>query len=327
MSRVLPEWDQPANSRGTVIFGMGLISEMSELLASLNLFTILVKSSTKVTKSHKMKIAFTKMSGAGNDFIVIDNRLKRIKNGSKAAKVLCDRRWGVGADGLLLIEKSRTASYRMMYYNADGSYGGMCGNGGRCIAFYAVSHKLAPKKHSFEALGHNYSVDVRKSEVVLTMQNPRGLQLNSDLAVESQVITVNSVDTGSPHVVIPVGNLKELGNSLEELDVLKLGRSIRYHDDFKETGTNVNFIQKKKDNSIEIRTYERGVEGETLACGTGSVASALVGSRIWNMRSPITVIPKSGYVLRVEFDEIGDRLSNIRLAGPARVVFTGVMEV
>ena len=306
---------------------MELITDAFDILASLIFFAILIGSLGKASKSSKMKISFTKMTGAGNDFVVIDNRSKRIKNGAKAAKILCDRRWGIGADGLLLIEKSRSASYRMMYYNADGSYGGMCGNGGRCIAFYAVLHKLARRKHSFEALGYVYSVDVRKTEVVLTLKDPQGLQIANKLALGSETISVNSVDTGSPHVVIPIGNLRELGSSLEDLDVEKVGREIRYHDDFKANGTNVNFIEKKKDNSLTIRTYERGVESETLACGTGSVASALVASRLWNLRSPINVIPKSGHALRVEFDEVGDRLTNIRLAGPARVVFEGTVEV
>ncbi len=277
--------------------------------------------------SRKMKIAFTKMTGAGNDFVVVDNRTKRIKNASKAAKILCDRRWGIGGDGLLLIEKSRSASYRMMYYNADGSYGGMCGNGGRCIAWYAVLHRLAPKKHSFEALGHIYSAEVRKAEVVLTMKDPQDLRLQRELVLDSQTILISSVNTGSPHVVISISDLKDERISLQELDVAKLGRLIRYHGDFGTSGTNVNFIEKNKDNLLKIRTYERGVEDETLACGTGSVASALVASRIWNMRSPITLIPKSGHALRVEFDETGDRLWNIRLAGPAKIVFSGSVEM
>jgi diaminopimelate epimerase len=306
---------------------MRLISNTFDILASLNFFAILSGSTRKASKSTKMKISFTKMTGAGNDFVVIDNRSKKIKNGAKAARTLCDRRWGIGADGLLLIEKSRSASYRMMYYNADGSYGGMCGNGGRCIAYYAVSHKLAPGKHTFEALGYIYSVDVRKSEVVLTLKDPQDLQINNKLVLGSKIISINSVDTGSPHAVIPIGNLNDFGCSLEDLNVQEVGREIRYHDDFKANGTNVNFIEKKKDNSLAIRTYERGVESETLACGTGSVASALVAARLWNLRSPINVIPKSGHALRVEFDEMGDRLSNIRLAGPAKVVFQGVIEV
>lgn len=304
---------------------MGLISNTLQTLASLDYSAILGTPTNKVTRTPRMKTTFTKMTGAGNDFVVIDNRSKRIKNGSKAARILCDRRWGIGADGLLLIEKSRLAKYRMMYYNADGSYGGMCGNGGRCIAWYAFLHKLAPRKHSFEALGHIYDAEVRKNEVVLTMMNPRDLRLHQEIVLSSQKVLVNSVDTGSPHVVIPIGNLTGDCRPLDELDVVNLGRAVRYNDEFAPKGTNVNFVDKGKGNSLKIRTYERGVEAETLACGTGSVASALIGSLLWNMRSPITVVPRSGHTLRVEFDEAGGRLMNIRLAGPAKAVFTGTM--
>ncbi len=305
---------------------MAWIRKTIDSLANLDFSTILVETSREAAMARIIKTAFTKMTGAGNDFVVIDNRSKKIKNRSRVARILCDRHWGVGADGLLLIERSRSASYRMMYYNADGSYGGMCGNGGRCVAQYAALHRLAPRKHSFEALNHVYNVDVRKWEVVLTMKDPQDLRLHKKLVLGSQTIDFSSADTGSPHVVIPTENLKHYCTSLENLDVPKLGREIRSHEDFKRSGTNVNFIEKQRANSLEIRTYERGVESETLACGTGSVASALIASRLWNMRSPITVIPKSGHALRVEFDEAVDRLSRVRLAGPAKVVFEGNVE-
>ena len=273
-----------------------------------------------------MKLTFTKMTGAGNDFVVIDNRSRRVKDGQRAAKFLCDRRWGIGADGLLLIEKSRTAHYKMMYYNADGSYGGMCGNGGRCIAWYAVQARLAPKKHTFEALNHAYRAEIRKTEVVLTMKDPKDLVLNRIISLATGSLSINSVDTGSPHVVVPIENLGCQGMVLKDLDVISLGREIRYHPDFGAVGANVNFVHKRVDKSLEIRTYERGVEDETLACGTGSIAAALVAARLWNLRSPVKLIPRSGQVLRVEFDETKSGFANIRLAGPAKVVFSGSIE-
>lgn len=274
-----------------------------------------------------MRIRFTKMTGAGNDFVVIDNRSRTIKKGSKTARFLCDRRWGIGADGLLLLEESRKASYRMRYYNADGSYGGMCGNGGRCIAWFAVHNGIAPKNHSFEALDHSYAAEVRESDVVLSMKDPRNLKLGVEIDVKSARLVVSSIDTGSPHVVIPIESLSRPVQSLDEVDVPGLGREIRYHDEFAPAGTNVNFVERKGHNSIRIRTYERGVEEETLACGTGSIASAIVASKIWNLQSPITVVPRSKKSLRVEFDEADGKISDVRLVGPAAVVYGGVIEV
>jgi diaminopimelate epimerase len=272
-----------------------------------------------------MKVKFAKMTGAGNDFVVIDNRSRDIRNGPRVAKILCNRRWGIGADGLLLLEKSRRASYRMMYYNADGSYGGMCGNGGRCIAFYAFSARIAKRKHSFEALDYVYNVDVGKNVVVLSMKDPRRLKVDKKLRLGSRQVSVNFIDTGSPHVVIPVESLKGR-RSLDELDVVGIGRTIRQHRDFAPAGTNVNFVERDGPNRIRMRTYERGVEDETLACGTGSIASAIVATHLWNMHSPVTVIPRSRVPLRVEFSE-GRFISNVRLIGPAKVVYTGFVKL
>jgi len=273
-----------------------------------------------------MRTNFTKMTGAGNDFVVIDNRSKRIKTASKVAKLLCDRRWGIGADGLLLLEKSRRASYRMLYYNADGSYGGMCGNGGRCIAWFAFINKIAGKAHEFEALDHIYAAKIGKNEVVLTMKDPRNVRIGDEIAFESGKLVVNSIDTGSPHVVVPVDNLAE-GVKLADVDVLAIGRKLRFDPQFSPSGTNVNFIERAGHNSVKIRTYERGVEDETLACGTGSIASAIVAARLWNLRSPIGIVPKSNMPLRVEFKDEAGVISQVRLAGPASVVYTGSIEL
>jgi diaminopimelate epimerase len=273
-----------------------------------------------------MRMNFTKMTGAGNDFVVIDNRAKRIKAASKAARLLCDRRWGIGADGLLLLEKSRRASYRMMYYNADGSYGGMCGNGGRCIARFAFMNKIAGRTHEFEALDHVYAAKIEKKEVVLTMKDPRNLKIGDEIPLDSGKLKINSIDTGSPHVVVPVDNLPG-GVTLDDVDVLGLGRKLRFHPHFSPSGTNVNFIERAGTNSIKIRTYERGVEDETLACGTGSIASAIVAARLWNLKSPIGVVPKSKMPLRVAFDDKDGAVSQVQLAGPASVVFAGSIEL
>jgi diaminopimelate epimerase len=273
-----------------------------------------------------MRISFTKMSGAGNDFVVIDNRSRRLRDGRKAARILCDRRWGIGADGLLLLEKCRKAAYRMMYYNADGSYGGMCGNGGRCIARYAVLDDIAPRNHRFEALNHIYTASVKGTEVELTMKDPQRLRMKRTIRLAGKSLDVSQVDTGSPHVVVCCKSMGR-GASLRKLDVAGLGKQIRYHQGFTPSGANVNFIERGKGNSLYIRTYERGVEAETLACGTGSIASAIIASRLWDLHSPVSVIPASGKILRVEFEDDGKNFANIRLVGPATVSFHGLFDL
>ena len=222
-----------------------------------------------------MRIEFTKMSGAGNDFVVIDNRSTRITDGSAFARKICDRHRSVGGDGLLLLESSEKASYRMMYYNADGSYGGMCGNGGRCIAMFAYVNKIANSNHTFEALDYIYSASINNDNVSVCMKNPIALKLNQHLLIEKKKILYDSIDTGAPHIVI---DIKEFGKKiqLEEFDVQRWGKILRWNKKFKLSGTNVNFINKVEDHIIQIRTFERGVEAETLACGTGSIASAII---------------------------------------------------
>jgi diaminopimelate epimerase len=280
----------------------------------------------RIQKDNDMRIEFTKMTGAGNDFVVIDNRAKRIRAASKVARILCDRRWGIGADGLLLLEKSRVAPYKMMYYNADGSYGGMCGNGGRCIAWFAFTKGIAGKTHEFEALDHAYAVKIRKNEVVLTMKDPRNLRIGDEIVLDSGKLRINSIDTGSSHVVVPVEDLP--GDvSLKDVDVLGIGRKLRFHSHFMPSGTNVNFVERVGGNAIRIRTYERGVEDETLACGTGSIASAIVGARLWNLKSPIKVIPKSKMPLMIAFSDKDGAIGRVQLAGPASVVYTGGIEL
>jgi len=267
------------------------------------------------------------MTGAGNDFVVIDNRSRRIRDGSAAAKALCDRRWGVGADGLILLEKSRRADYRMMYYNADGSYGGMCGNGARCIALYAVKHGIAHRKHMIEALKYLHAVNVTPPDVTLWMKDPHDLRLGKTIKLDSTSQLLHFVDTGSPHAVICIEELPGQPRKLNAIDMCSLGRRIRYHPYFGPTGTNVNVVQRTGDNLLHIRTYERGVEDETLACGTGSVAAAIVGCHIWKLRRPVRVLPRSKVPLLVDFDEDTHKITNVTLTGPAKILFTGETKI
>jgi diaminopimelate epimerase len=273
-----------------------------------------------------MKIQFQKMTGAGNDFVVVDNRSGAIGDGAAMARKMCDRHWGVGADGLLMLENSRKAAYRMMYYNADGSYGGMCGNGGRCIAAYAVNHGIAVPRHEFEALDHVYQAIVDEESVQLAMKDPVGLKTGLVLLVLGKRLEMTFVDTGAPHVVVLAEKLGRKG--LDGIDVLTIGRTIRMHRRFRPSGTNVNFVEVQRDKSLRIRTYERGVEDETLACGTGSIASAIVASKLRGLSPPITVVPMSMKKLVVGFrTDKGGKISGVSLSGPAERVFNGEIDI
>jgi diaminopimelate epimerase len=274
-----------------------------------------------------MRLTFTKMSGAGNDFVVVDNRSGAIVDASGLARKLCDRRWGIGADGLLLLERSEKADYRMMYYNADGSYGGMCGNGGRCISRYAFEHGIATDTQKFEALDQIYHAVVDPDLVILSMLDPKNMKMNIVLPVGANDIRVHFVDTGSPHVVVPIAQFKKRFETLDAIPVMDIGRKIRNHKAFQPDGTNVNFVQKVDDNSLRIRTYERGVEAETLACGTGSIATAIVAARLWSLNSPVHVVPLSGVTLGVGFDVKDKVFSRITLTGEAKTTFSGEIDV
>ena len=271
-----------------------------------------------------MVIEFTKMSGAGNDFVVIDNRDRKINDAPAAARKLCDRHNGIGADGLLLLEESPAASYRMMYYNADGSYGGMCGNGGRCISAFAVEAGIATQKHDFIALEHVYRAEVAGDRVRLSMKDPKDMRKSVVLPMGKKRLTVFSVDTGSPHVVVQAKKVSRKG--LDAVDVVGLGSMIRYHRKFHPAGTNVNFVEISGTSSLRIRTYERGVEAETMACGTGSIAAAVYGVSMEGLRLPVRVLPRSGQELLVDFDLGGEQIRKVLLSGPAVTVFRGVVE-
>ncbi len=274
-----------------------------------------------------MRISFTKMTGAGNDFVVIDNRVGTIRAPARLARWLCDRRWGVGADGLLLLERSSKADYRMKYFNADGSYGGMCGNGGRCIALYATLKGIAPREHSFDALNYVYRAKVHsRKNITLWMKNP--VRERASLIVKTQHGTAfgDFVDTGAPHFVAWGSSTRSRWRNLESIDVEHLGRAIRLYSAFQPEGTNANFARLTAEGRVEIRTYERGVEAETHACGTGSIAAAVSAAKRYKLASPVSVLVRSGSILEVGFKEKDDRFIDIRLTGPAQVIFEGSID-
>src|SRR5438132_978780 len=210
-------------------------------------------------------LRFTKMNGAGNDFVIVDNRDGNLALDREAIARLCDRHRGIGADGLLAVEPAQNgADFRMRYYNADGGEAEMCGNGARCFARFA--QKLTGKHDavSFETIAGKITAEFIGDYVRLAMSEPQDLQLNQELDLKLENVVVHSVNTGVPHAVVVV-------EDLENVAVARLGAAIRYHDHFAPKGTNVNFVKQLDAQTIAIRTYERGVEGETLAGGTGVV--------------------------------------------------------
>jgi len=273
----------------------------------------------------EIQINFTKMTGAGNDFILIDNRSGLYSiNWEGLAPELCDRRYGVGADGLLIVENSSKADFEMKYYNSDGSYGGMCGNGGRCIAKFMMDI-FNKRKINFEALGYIYSADRLGNDIYLKMKPPKIINHNMLINIDEDKVEIFIVDTGAPHAVIFLDDVSQNLNSKIKLKgILSIGSFIRNHDILKPTGTNVNFAVLNQDRSISMRTYERGVENETLACGTGAIACAIAASIKKDVESPVIIKTQSGEILTVKFSRIDAEFNNVELIGSAKEVFTGI---
>jgi diaminopimelate epimerase len=266
-------------------------------------------------------LRFTKMNGAGNDFLLIDNRAGDVHLNRSQIAHLCDRHRGIGADGVLLLEKpSNRADFRMRYFNADGGEAEMCGNGARCFARFSKKVAGATGKISFETPAGVISAELIGDLVTLQMTEPTHLRLNIPLRLANEDKTIHFINTGVPHVVIPVSRV-------EDIEVQKEGAAIRQHDMFSPKGANVNFIEKRGANKIGVRTYERGVEDETLACGTGVVASALIFAATENVNGPIGVLVRGGNELQVGFEKTGTRFKNVTLTGPADFVFEGTIEI
>lgn len=266
-------------------------------------------------------LRFTKMNGAGNDFVLIDNRLGDLRLAAEQISKICDRHRGVGADGVLILERAANgADFRMRYYNADGGEAEMCGNGARCFARYASRVAGPAEKLSFETPAGVIGATLQGELVCLNMSEPKDLKLGITIPLPDQPLSAHFVNSGVPHVVVPV-------DDLEKADVRGLGSAVRHHDLFAPKGANVNFLKERGDKAISIRTYERGVEDETLACGTGVVASALIFAALQNVEGPIGVLVRGGNELQVAFDRAGDQFKDVTLTGPADFVFEGTIEV
>jgi diaminopimelate epimerase len=255
------------------------------------------------------KLKFTKMVGSGNDFIVITGA--PAGNLPRLAKLLCDRKFGIGADGLLLLDKCKNADLSMRIFNADGSEAQMCGNGARCAAFF--SGKSKAKLHTMAGIIHT---EVNGAQVKIQLTAPKDIELDIPLIVNGRLLKVNFINTGVPHVVIFV-------NGINGIDVKHIGRSIRSHQMFLPRGTNVNFVEEKEKNLIQIRTYERGVEDETLACGTGSTAAALIMALKNNLDHLVKAKTQGGEILKVYFQKEDGEFKKVWLEGSARIVYKG----
>lgn len=266
-------------------------------------------------------LTFTKMNGAGNDFVVLDNREGKLALDKAQIARLCDRHRGVGADGLLAVEPAQSgADFRMRYYNSDGGEAEMCGNGARCFARFAQRVSGQAGDISFETQAGVIRAKFFGDLVQIQMSEPHSLRLNETLEVTGEAHNVHSVNTGVPHAVVFV-------DDLETVDVRKLGAGLRYHPHFAPKGTNANFAKKVDAQTIAIRTYERGVEDETLACGTGMVACALVFHELTGAASPVSVIVRGGDTLKIGFEKDGGSYRNVTLTGPADFAFEGQVAV
>ena len=266
------------------------------------------------------RIPFFKMSGSGNDFIIIDNRKPVLDEASLKRFIVnvCRRKLSAGADGLILIEPSEAVDFKWRFFNSDGSRAEMCGNGARCAARYAHVNGITAKRLKFQTDVGIVAAEIIDERVKVKMTDPSEITPDMSIELDAGRRTMAAVNTGVPHVIL-------VETDLEAVDVRGLGREIRRHAAFAPAGTNVNFITSPADDTIVIRTYERGVEDETLACGTGSVAAALVTAVRHGKDSPIHVKTRSGILLTVHFSRKENGFTNVHLEGDARIIYHGEM--
>ncbi len=265
-------------------------------------------------------IEFYKMSGSGNDFIIIDNRDLSLKVGDirDFVRKVCRRKLSVGADGLFLIEPSDCADFKWQFYNSDGSMADMCGNGARCVARYAYTKSIAGKKMSFETLAGIINAEVNNDIVKVRLTDPSPVNSEEEIKVDDRIFILDSVNTGVPHAVAFV-------DDPESFEVFEWGRKIRFHQHFAPQGTNADFAAVQSRQKIRVRTYERGVEDETLACGTGMVAGVLAAAQRGLVDSPVDVKVQSGETLRIYFSRKGESFTEIYLEGRVKMVYQGFL--
>ena len=259
-----------------------------------------------------MKIKFQKYQGTGNDFIIINNNRLSFPNKNKdLIRCLCDRKFGIGSDGLILINPSEKTDFEMIYFNSDGNLGSMCGNGARCSVKFAQNQKIIKSNTIFNACDGNHNATINKDLITLSMKSVDKIKtFNNDLFL----------DTGSPHYIRIVENI-------EDFDVYNEGKLIRNSSEFKDEGVNVNFVQIISENEFSVRTFERGVEDETLSCGTGVTAVALAMFHLKKTNSKKLKIKTRGGELTVEFNNSENGYSEIYLTGSVKMIFSGEIEI
>ncbi|RLD46858.1 MAG: diaminopimelate epimerase [Bacteroidetes bacterium] len=256
-----------------------------------------------------MHLNFYKYHGTGNDFILIDNRDLSINLSNKDIEFLCNRHFGIGADGLMTLENDNNFDFKMKYYNSDGNEGTMCGNGGRCIVAFAKKLNIINNKTHFIAVDGEHFANIYENDIVKLKMN--------DVNEIKKIKNGYFLDTGSPHYI-------EFINDIDNFDVYSNGKKLRYSKDFEPNGTNVNFVKKINKQNIFVATYERGVENETLSCGTGVTASALVYA-IDNNISDFVEIKTKGGELKIFFEQKNNTFTNIWLQGKTKFVFNGTI--
>jgi diaminopimelate epimerase len=259
-----------------------------------------------------MQLKFYKYQGTGNDFVIVDNFQGNVNLSNRQIAHICDRKFGIGADGLMLLEKSNKYDFEMKYYNADGNLGSMCGNGGRCIVKFAYDINLIDEHAMFLAVDGVHEARIDKEGIVSLEMN----DVDALIKIDNSTCELN---TGSPHYVSFV-------NDVSALDVFKSGREIRYNDAYSKDGINVNFVAIDGEH-LKIRTYERGVENETLSCGTGVTAAAIAAFNLGLIKSKLVTVKAMGGNLTVAFESNENKFTNVVLSGPANKAFEGTIEL
>jgi diaminopimelate epimerase len=264
------------------------------------------------------QLKFSKYSGAGNDFILIDNRDEDFPMHREGIiPGMAARRISIGADGVILLENSSKADFKMRIFNSDGSEAEMCGNGARCLIAFARKLGIEKEKYTFETKEKILHARYVDADIEIEMGPPADIKMNMSVNAQKRDWEVHFINTGVPHAVIFV-------DDINGIDVVGIGREIRYSQTFKPKGTNVDFVEIYDEDYIKIRTYERGVEDETLACGTGMTAAAIISNKVKGVEKPVWILVRSNDILRVSFENEGNSYKDVTLRGPATLIYDGV---
>lgn len=272
-------------------------------------------------KRNMRRIDFSKYVGCGNDFIIIDDRLEQFPTHNSAlVSALCHRQFGIGADGIILVQTAKEADFRMRIFNSDGSEAEMCGNGIRCFKKFLEELGYLDPFYMIETMHRRLKVETIGEQISVEMGDPKDIRFSINIEYKNTPYLLHCIDTGVPHIVLFV-------NELASVNVNELGRALRNHAYFSPKGTNVNFAQRLPSGKIALRTYERGVEGETLACGTGATATALAAGYQYKLTGPLDIQLSSNEFLRIGFQLEGLQFSNVTMTGPARHSFNGQIDI